>query len=104
MRADIKGMAHLPPRRRPTRLTAEQVRRIVEAAQPGYLVPANLEKHPFCWRLRFTFNNPNGGIIRRCITIPDEKTAKWVDGYLQAARAKWRRDRREKKRTKAGEL
>jgi hypothetical protein len=90
IRGNGELMEHFPPVRSRKRLKFADVKRMVEAVRPGLDVPANLERHPCGWRLRVTFNKPNGGVVRRGITLPDDETAAWVAEYLEGARMDWR--------------
>jgi hypothetical protein len=101
-RSDIALMEHLPPRGRRHDFTPDEIKELVAAIRPGLTVPANLERHARGWRLRFTFNNPAGGSIRRGISLPDEETASWVGKYLVRSRVDWLEQRRARRKARLG--
>lgn len=86
MRGNIDYMKHFPPSGRHAYLGPKEVMELVTAIDAGCASPANLEKGGRGWRLRVTFNKPEGGVVRRSITIPDEETANWVKNFLVEAR------------------
>jgi len=97
-------MESLPPSGKRPRLKPDAIRELVEKVRAGYDSPANLEKTGTVWRLRLTINKPNGGSVRRGITVRDADTAEWIKNYLATARTGWRercREEREKARAEA---
>jgi len=104
MRASPSLSKRLPTGGKRHRLESTEIRDLVEAIHAGYGAPSNLERTGSVWRLRVTVNKPEGGTVRRGITVRDTETALWITNYLERARAGWRdhcREEREKARADA---
>lgn len=98
MRQGNSDIEFFPPSRRHAYLDMASVKKLVERVRPGFNHPANLERVGNAWRLRVTFDKPEGGTVRRCITLPDDEAANWVGTYLSEARKAWREEQQQRKK------